>query len=180
MFCSSILLYGIVVFVPQRLSDLGVASSLTLGLPQAAMTAAAALTGVLYAGLRRHASYARLLTGTVTLWILAFATIALVRAPVLVAAATALFGLGSGLTLPAASVLLGDLAPAHLRGQANSYLGTATFLGQFVSPLVLGPVAAAAGLPTTYAILAGLLTVLLAAIAAGRTRIDAATAGEAP
>lgn len=180
MFSSSILLYGIVVFVPQRLSDLGVASSLTLGLPQAAMTAAAALTGVLYVALRRRASYGRLLVGTVTLWVLAFAAIAVVRDPLLVAVATALFGLGSGLTLPAASVLLGDLVPAHLRGLASSYLGTATFLGQFVSPLVLGPVAAVAGLPATYAILAGLLTVLLAAIAVARPRIDAATASDDP
>jgi MFS family permease len=176
MFGSSVLLYGLVVFIPQRLDELGVGSSLALGLPQAAMTAAATATGLLYATLRRHATYATLLTGTAVLWTVAFTALALVREPVLVAGATALFGFGSGLTLPAASVLLGDLTPEHLRGQANSYLGTATFLGQFASPLILGPAVSGAGITTAYAALAVGLVALVTLVVTGHTRIDAATA----
>jgi len=175
MFGSSILLYGIVVFVPQRLDELGTTSSLVFGLPQAAMTAAATLTGLLYAALRRRASYASLLSGTVALWTLAFATLALARDPALLALAAAAFGLGSGLTLPAAGVLLGELAPEGLRGQANAYLGTATFLGQFVSPLVLGPLAGATSLPATYGLVAGVLVASLVVVVAVRAQIERAT-----
>jgi len=77
---------------------LGAGSTLAFGLPQVAMTAAATATatatGQVYATLRRHATYATLLTGTAALWTVAFTALGVVRDPILVVAATALFGFG--------------------------------------------------------------------------------------
>lgn len=62
--------------------------------------------------------------------------------PTLTAAAI-LFGLGMGLAVPAFTVLVGEAAPAELRGRATALLATATFTGQLAAPLLLGPLIAA-------------------------------------
>ncbi len=61
-------------------------------------------------------------------------------------AVSGLFGLSFGLITPSLYTLLANLAPAHLQ---SSILATgigAGFLGQFVSPLILGSILSASGL----------------------------------
>jgi MFS transporter, ACDE family, multidrug resistance protein len=67
-----------------------------------------------------------------------------------------LFGLSFGLVTPSFYNILANLAPAHLQ---SSILATgigAGFLGQFVSPLVLGPILSAEGLSGVFYSCAGL------------------------
>jgi MFS transporter, ACDE family, multidrug resistance protein len=67
-----------------------------------------------------------------------------------------LFGLSFGMVTPSLYNILANLAPAHLQ---SSILATgigAGFLGQFVSPLVLGPILSAGGLSGVFYSCAGL------------------------
>jgi len=71
-----------------------------------------------------------------------------------------LFGLSFGLVTPSFYNILANLAPAHLQ---SSILATgigAGFLGQFVSPLVLGPILSAKGLSGVFYSCAGLALVI--------------------
>lgn len=63
--------------------------------------------------------------------------------------------------MPALTVLIGDTPPPERRGQATALSGTAMFTGQFVSPLVFGPLMAATAITTGYLAAAGLAMVIL-------------------
>ena len=130
------------------------------------MSAAMSLTGLVYARVLARLGYGRLLRGTYLAWVLAFALLATTDRLALVVLAQALFGAGMGLAIPALTVLLGEAAPPRLRGQVTALSGTAIFLGQFSSPLLLGPVADATSIPTSFlaaaALAGGALLALLA------------------
>jgi MFS transporter, ACDE family, multidrug resistance protein len=71
-----------------------------------------------------------------------------------------LFGLSFGLVTPSLYNILANLAPSHLQ---SSILATgigAGFLGQFVSPLVLGPILSAKGVSGVFYSSAGLAIVI--------------------
>ncbi|WP_129790042.1 MFS transporter [Promicromonospora panici] len=72
-------------------------------------------------------------------------------------------GLGVGLTVPNLNLRLGELAPVAQRGRVLAGLVSSIFLGQFLSPIAVGTLAA--GLSDTF-IWAGLLAATAAAIAA--------------
>nr|WP_218058176.1 hypothetical protein [Streptomyces sp. Wb2n-11] len=57
------------------------------------------------------------------------------------------------------TVLIGEGVPAAVRGQATSLSGTATFAGQFASPLLIGPLIQATS-PTTGFLLAATVPAL--------------------
>ncbi|GAB3669647.1 hypothetical protein GCM10028832_44410 [Streptomyces sparsus] len=85
--------------------------------------------------------------------------------PVSLLLAPALFGLGQGLCVPTLTMLIGEHAPLALRGRAASLAGTATFTGQFLSPLAFGPLVSATttatGFLTAALLEAAVLAVLL-------------------
>jgi MFS transporter, ACDE family, multidrug resistance protein len=69
---------------------------------------------------------------------------------------SSLFGLSFGLVTPSLYNILANLAPTHLQ---SSILATgigAGFLGQFLSPLVLGPILTVGGLSSVFYSCAGL------------------------
>lgn len=82
-----------------------------------------------------------------------------------VVAGLAIGGVGVGLTVPNLNLRLGELAPAGRRGQVLAGLVTGIFLGQFLSPVALGPLVAAAGISGAF-LATGLLTTAGAALAA--------------
>ncbi len=84
----------------------------------------------------------------------------------LVVVAQAVFGVGMGLAIPSLTVLLQDAAPPRLRGRVMALSGTAIFLGQFLSPLLLGPVADAVSITTGFLTAAALAGVVLLALLA--------------
>lgn len=86
-----------------------------------------------------------------------YVLIGLASSLVWVLAGLAVAGLGLGLTLPNLNRWTSESVSARARGRALSGVTTATFLGQFLSPLVTQPVADAAGLTTMYLVLGALL-----------------------
>jgi MFS family permease len=73
------------------------------------------------------------------------------------------FGVGFGLVLPTLYGTLANLAPPDLKSSVLAAGTGAGFLGQFISPILLGPVLASCGLEWVFyaaaivALLAGLL-----------------------
>lgn len=104
-------------------------------------------------------------------WALASLALAACAGPLLPIAASALFGAGMGVAVPALTVLTGDHAPPGRRGQATALLATAGFAGQFAAPLGFGPLAAATSTPVTF---------LAAAVLAAATAATLVRRGRGP
>jgi len=139
-FFANLLLYAIVVFLPQLLENYGISSTFRIGLYITAMTASGGVTAFVYGKIRSRFSYPVIVTVAVALWILAFATISQAPGSRMIAAAVALFGVSQGLIMPTVMVWIGDAVPPSFRGRFSSYLGTFGFIGQFLSPIVFAPV----------------------------------------
>ncbi|MGW0466470.1 MFS transporter [Streptomyces sp. NPDC003027] len=161
---AAILLYGVAVFLPQRLARIGVEEPFLVSLYTVVMMAAMSLVGLVYAKLRAAAGYPALLRTAALTWVVSFVLLGTVDQPWLLLVAPMLFGLGQGIAFPALTVLVGEAAPAERRGQATSLSGTANFAGQFVSPLLLGPVVAATSLTTGFLAAAALSAVVFLAL----------------
>ncbi len=158
-FCGSLLLYALVVFLPQRLAESGVEDPLLVSLYTVGMSGAMSLIGLAYASLRTRLAYSVLLRGSLALWTAAFLLLAVAPNAPLLFLAPLLFGLGQGVFFPVTTVLIGEGVPAAVRGQATSLSGTATFAGQFASPLLIGPLIQATS-PTTGFFLAAIVPAL--------------------
>ncbi|WP_017588788.1 MFS transporter [Nocardiopsis ganjiahuensis] len=162
---ASIFLYATVVFLPQRLADLGIHQPVAVSLYSVVTTAAVgSLAGLAYARLRSKLSYGALLRLAALAWTGAFLVLGTVDHPWLLLLGPALLGVGQGLSLPTLTVLVNDRAPAESRGQAVSLAGTVIFGGQFLSPLILGPLIGATSSTTGFlatAAFGALLTVVL-------------------
>ncbi|EWC62985.1 drug resistance transporter, EmrB/QacA family [Actinokineospora spheciospongiae] len=169
---GAILMYALVVFLPQRLGQLGVERPILVSLYTVVMAATMSLVGVFYARIRRGSTYQRLLVVALSCWAACFVLLAAVSQPIVLLLAPVLLGLGQGIALPALTVLVGEGAPADLRGQATSLSGTTTFLGQFLSPLLLGPLIGATSIPIGFAISAGLAAVALLALLSFPLSVD--------
>jgi len=70
-----------------------------------------------------------------------------------------LFGVGFGLILPIVYSLLANLTPAQLRSSVLAAGTGAGFLGQFLSPILLGPLLSFSGLPGVFYGAAGIALV---------------------
>ncbi|ROO63111.1 putative MFS family arabinose efflux permease [Micromonospora sp. Llam0] len=134
------LMMVLAVFLPRRLDQLGIQDTVLVAVYSMVVSgAAASLAGLAYARLRTRLSYPALLRGAVLCWTAAFVAFAVADHPVPLLLVPALTGLGSGLAMPTLTVLIDHTAPPGRRGTATSLQGSALFGGQFVSPLVFGP-----------------------------------------
>jgi len=155
MFFGNILLYAIVIFMPQLLESFGISSTFRIGLFITAMTASAGVTAFVYGKIRSRFSYRVIVTIAVALWTVAFAAISQAPGSRIIAMAVALFGVSQGLILPTVMVWIGDAVPPSFRGRFSSYLGTFGFIGQFLSPILFAPVLMLLGLRGVFLVGAG-------------------------
>jgi len=140
IFFGNLLLYSIVVFLPQLLESFGISSTFRIGLFITAMTASAGVTAFIYGKIRSRFSYQVIVTMAVALWMLAFTTISQACGSWIVVVAVALFGVSQGLIMPTVMVWVGAVVPPSFQGRFSSYLGTFGFIGQFLSPILFAPV----------------------------------------
>ncbi|MFJ7773358.1 MFS transporter [Streptomyces sp. NPDC097107] len=161
---ASLLLYGLAVFNPFRLAEIGIEKPFLVALISTTASVTMSLVGLWYAKLRAALGYGPLLRITAVCWTLAFALLGLTGHAALVVVGNGLFGLGMGILMPAVTVLIGDTAPPALRGQATALSGTASFAGQFCSPLILGPLVDSTSVKTGFLACAGAAAVLLLAL----------------
>jgi MFS family permease len=140
MFTGSVLLYVVVIFMPQLLETMGITSTFRIGLFITAMTASAGAVSLFYGRIRSRLPYRWIVLISVTLWTAAFGSLSLAKESSAVIISVALFGVSQGLVMPTVMVWIGDAVPPSYRGRFSSYLGTFGFLGQFLSPIIFAPV----------------------------------------
>ncbi|GCB46917.1 MFS transporter [Streptomyces sp. NL15-2K] len=158
---SSVFLYAMVVFLPRRLAELDIREPLMVSLYSVVVTSAVgSLVGLVYAAVRARLSYPALLRVAALAWAGAFLVLGTAGHPALLLAGPALLGIGQGLSLPSLTVLINENAPSALRGRAAALAGTVIFGGQFLSPLLLGPVIGATSSTTGFLAAAGLATLI--------------------
>lgn len=139
-FFGSLLLYSIVVFLPQLLEGFGITSTFRIGLFITAMTTAGGVTAFVYGKIRSRFSYERIVIMTAVLWTLAFSIISQAAVSWVIAFGMVLFGVSQGLLMPTVIVWVGAVVPPSFRGRFSAYVGTFGFIGQFLSPIVFAPV----------------------------------------
>ena len=108
-------------------------------------------------------SFARIFFAGFGLMAVAFLVVAFSGTYALVVVGMLLAGLGMGLLIPNANILVMQLAPPAVRGKQIGRLTTFWFLGQFISPLVLLPFIGLYSLETVFlgiGILTGALALL--------------------
>jgi len=134
-----ILFFIIPIQIPFYLKSLGVEKNSMIGLAVASSTLFSAVASFFYARLKARLSFARLFSMGYGLMAVAFVVVALAKSYALVVCGLLLAGMGMGLLIPNANVLVMQLAPPAVRGREIGKLTTFWFLGQFISPLVLLP-----------------------------------------
>ena len=143
---GNILLYAIVVFLPQHLEKIHITNPFHIGMFISIAPLCGGLISLNYGKIRERLSYKTIMAIALGLWTLGFTVISQSYAIGIIAASVGLFGVGQGLVMPAVMVWVGESVPASFRGRISSYLATFGFVGQFASPLLFGPIALSYGL----------------------------------
>ena len=156
MFFANVLLYVIVIFLPQLLETFGISSTFRIGMFLTAMTGSAGVTAFIYGKIRSRFSYPTIVLTAVAIWSVAFTIISQASDSRIIAVSIALFGVSQGLILPTIMVWIGDVIPSSFRGRFSSYLGTFGFIGQFLSPILFAPILIMVGLKGVFVVGAGI------------------------
>lgn len=159
---TGVMMYVPAVFLPKRLEQIGITSTFLVAVYAVTLGAVvASLIGLLYGRLRSRLSVAAVTRLAAGCWMLAFVIYARVDQPVLLLLAPALAGAGNALAMPALTVLFADAVAPEQRGRATSLQGTSMFAGQFVSPLIAGPLIAATDYSIGFLAAGGVALVML-------------------
>jgi ACDE family multidrug resistance protein len=150
---SSVLLYGLVVFLPEVLKELGVTSPFYIGLYISGMGLVAGISALMYGRIRAKLSYKTIVVTALALWAIGFATLSRASTSFLVGLSVAFFGAGQGMVMPTVQLWAGELVPASFRGRITSYLGSFGLGGQFLSPIILSPLESSLGLNAVFLII---------------------------
>lgn len=137
-FAANAFLYSIVVFYPQLLAGLGITSSLSISFYLSANGLAGGVSAAIYDRLVARTSRHVLIATALVLWIVAFTGATLADSALTAVPTVVAFGLGQGLVFPSAFAWIEALAPVDRQGQFSSYLASAGYTGQFLSPVLFG------------------------------------------
>jgi len=169
-FGTNALLYAVVVFYPQLLATVDVTSSFAISLYLAANGAAGGVSAALYGRLITRTDRRTLVGIAFLLWVLGFGAATLVTGPVGAVLPVVLFGLGVGLTFPSAFAWIEAFAPSDRQGQFSSYLASAGYTGQFLSPILFGPLIPLIGVRGVFGVAAVVAGTSAVALAIGTVR----------
>ncbi|MEM7509206.1 MAG: MFS transporter [Pseudomonadota bacterium] len=141
--------------LPFLLMTIGVTSPIWIGATLAGMTLASFPTGLFYGRVRARLDPRRIAIVAFGLMGAGFAIISQSYDLLPVVAGILVCGLGLGLIIPNQNVWLMSHVPKPLRGRAAGLMTTCLFAGQFVSPLVSGPLRAVMDLHGVFLTFAG-------------------------
>ena len=148
---ASVVMYAVVIYVPLYLKATINASSLLNGIVLASRAIGAAVVSAFVA--RRLSQAIGLAKATAVgfgLMALTLAIVPLLSQLNLILLTAVLFGAGFGIVLPSLYSALANLAPAQLRSSVLAAGTGAGFLGQFLSPILLGLVLRYKGLEAVF------------------------------
>ncbi len=140
-FVANLLLYAYTVYYPGLLATFGVESSLTISLYLAALGLGGATSAYFYDRIKRRFGYRQVTLAALALWTVGFVVASIAAGRLIAVAPVVLFGLGQGLVFPTVLLWVEELAPSNRKGQYSSYVAMFGYIGQFLSPVLLGPIA---------------------------------------
>lgn len=145
-FGANALLYVVVVFYPQFLPAVGVRSSFAISLYLSANGVAGGVAAAAYDRLVRHVDRGFLVFCALCLWVVGFGVATATETAVGSVLPVVLLGLGVGLVFPSTFAWIEAFAPPDRQGQFSSYVASFGYTGQFLSPLLFGPLVPLVGL----------------------------------
>jgi len=141
MFSANLLLYAIMIFLPQLLETFNITSTFRIGLFITTMAGSGAVVSFFYGKIRARFSYRGIAMTTAVLWAVVFTSISQASGSGIITVSMILLGIGQGgLLFPTVMAWIGDAVPPSFRGRFSSYLGTFGFIGQFLSPVLFAPI----------------------------------------
>ena len=175
-FTATILFFIGPVLLPFLLTNLGDIGSSQIGLALAVSVLFAGIVSLQYQRVKQRLSFQAINT-------LVFLTIGLGSVIIGISSEYAgiliglvISGIGVGLLLPNFNLWLLTVIPAATRGRAVGYLTTAVFLGQFLSPIAIQPIASQAGFSAAFSV-AGVISLLLGGVFLASTILRSAGPG---
>jgi MFS family permease len=154
-FLGMALFYALPVQLPFFLRELGQDAPWVAGACLAINTAISAVASLNFRRVRAFAGPRRILAFAFGMIGTGFAIVASATDVTTAVVGLCFCGPGLGLMFPSISTWLMAAVPARARGRATGGMTTAVFLGQFLSPVLSQPIVAAYGLPTMFAVGAG-------------------------
>jgi len=139
-FSAHLLLYVIMIFLPQQLEIFSITSTFRIGLFITTMAGSAAVVSFVYGKIRSRFSYRRIAITGALLWVVVFTSISQASGSSIITVSMVLLGVGQGLIFPTVMAWIGDAVPPSFRGRFSSYLGTFGYIGQFLSPILMAPI----------------------------------------
>jgi ACDE family multidrug resistance protein len=160
-FLGSVFLYALVIFLPEVLNQFGVTNPLHIGFFIAGMSLVAGLVALMYGRIKAKLSYKGIVSIAITLWGIGFAILSQASAIWLVGLSVAIIGVSQGIFMPTVALWVGQLVPAAFRGRITSYIGTFGLVGQFLSPIMLSPIASSLGLNYVFLVISVVCALML-------------------
>jgi MFS family permease len=109
----------------------------------------------------------RLVLAALALWLVGLGAATVIGTAATAMVPVVLFGLGLGLVFPSTFAWVEQFAPADRQGQFSAYVASVGYTGQFVSPLLFGPLVPLVGVRGVFGV---------AAVAAGLGLVGLGTA----
>lgn len=151
MFLTNLLLYANVVYYPPLLEGFGVETPLVISLYLSVLGISGGVSAALYDRIRKRFAYHELAGIAFGLWTVAFVLATVASSALLAVVPMVLYGLGQGLVFPTVLLWVEELVPKGYQGRFSSYVAMAGYIGQFLSPVLFGPVVAGFGVRAVFA-----------------------------
>jgi ACDE family multidrug resistance protein len=165
IFLTNVFLYATMVFLPKLFAQLNISNPLYIGLTISSMGIAGGTASLLYSKVKAKLSYRALVVVVMAIWVAAFIMMSQAFSLWFVWLSVLVYGIGMGMIMPAIPIWAGEQVSASYRGRITSYIGTFGFVGQFLSPIILSPVAASLGLSWVFIVTAGTAALIMVSFA---------------
>ncbi len=159
-FLTNILLFAILVFLPQLLEETWVSFPFFVAVFFIVVMISSSVASSQYQKISSALSRGMIIVTGLGLCALAFTAMSQTYSGLVIFASVVLFGIGEGLITSAVTAWIDDIIPPSLLGRTESYQRTLGYLGQFLAPVVFFPAIVLSGLPGVFLAAAGVCTVL--------------------
>ncbi len=150
IFWAMMLLYLLVIFLPQLLETMDVTDPFHISIFLMIAPLVGGLVSLNYSRIKRYIDYKKIFFVVLFAWTIGYISISQFPSVFVIMLSIGFFGVAMGMSMPAGMVLLGESVEMQYRGRVVSYLGTFGFVGQFASPIIFGPISLRFGLESVF------------------------------
>ena len=159
-FITTVSFYMIPVQLPFFLQKLEGINGNKMGLALGSMPFAQAIASYFYKQIKRKLDFVSIYSLGFIPMAIGFLVIGFSQSYWQAVAGVLLIGLGVGTLIPNGNLWMINLVPVQVRGKYVGFLTTATFLGMFISPIIIQPIQNLVGINSSFIVLGVALAVL--------------------